>query len=371
VVAASAMLLARSPALPAGAPAGGGLSDERLEAAYTSGGTFVHSTALDAYLAEVLRQLQSANPELASLSLRIHCLTDDLPYSFVLGNGAAYVTTGLLARLDDQAQLSATLALTLAPWIRHDRDSLDAEGHRRLVRNFLPNLLLLTATAGFGAPALAKADAKARANSETQAQSASDAVAVDWIARAGYAPDAAALALTGLRDALLSEQRAGQTEFSDPELLKARSERLSRKSSEPAPIPTISTNDSAAQFARFSNHYALAQAAADLAKHPVSVLPILERTEKRQGETGYSAYLRAELTRRNIEGPPGVAAAIAAYEKCVTHTDAPAAAYRELGLLYRRSGELERARATLLKYLDRAPTADDAPIIRTYLDDLK
>ena len=49
----------------------------------------------------MLRQIQGANPEIASLSLRIHCLTNDLPYSFVLGNGAAYVTTGLLERLDN------------------------------------------------------------------------------------------------------------------------------------------------------------------------------------------------------------------------------------------------------------------------------
>jgi len=138
----------------AAAAADDSLSDERLEASYNTGPTFIHYPALDAYLAQVVRRLQGANPDAAALPLRLHAIENELPYSFVLNNGASYVSTGLLARLEDEKQLAAMIALSLAPVVRHDAQTNSAEGRKRVVRSYLPNLLIITATAGLGAIAI-------------------------------------------------------------------------------------------------------------------------------------------------------------------------------------------------------------------------
>jgi len=353
----------------AAAAADDSLSDERLEASYNTGPTFIHYPALDAYLAQVVRRLQGANPDAAALPLRLHAIENELPYSFVLNNGASYVSTGLLARLEDEKQLAAMIALSLAPVVRHDAQTNSAEGRKRVVRSYLPNLLIITATAGLGAIAIKKADDQAAAERTARLQSASDAVALHWLASAGYDPHAAPAALHRLFETLEAEKRFGTSEFSDLGGLAARADALDHLVTEvPAPSESAKPVDPTGNFPKISTYYALRRAGADVEGHPVSVVPILDRIEARQGETGPSAFLRAELIRRNSADQASVPAAIQAYERCVAHADAPPTAFRELAFLYRRANDTEHARKNFLTYLAHAPNADDAPIIRTYLE---
>lgn len=79
----------------------------------------------------------------------------------------------------------------------------------------------------------------------------------------------------------------------------------------------------------------------------------------------YTFYL-AEAHRRR--GRPGDAAiAEAHYADLVKRPDAPAAAFREHGLVLRAQGDHEGARAAFTRYLDASPDADDADFIRHYL----
>jgi beta-barrel assembly-enhancing protease len=345
------------------------IADERLEASYNASADFIRYPALDFYLAQVVRRLQTANPETAPIAVRIHVLHSALPYSFVLDNGACYVSTGLLARLDDEPQLAALIAMPLAAVVRHDRQNLGAAGRQSALRSFIPNLLLITATAGLGAPVIEKAHAKARADAQNRAEAASDAVAMNWLAAAGYDPPAAPAALRRLRELLAAEQRFGNTEFSDAALLATRADSLEAalagagKSAE-----SVAPVDTSGNFHRISVYYALALATEDITFHPVSVQPILDRVEASQGPSGYSTFVRAEFMRHDSSDAASVPATIAAYQHCIEHSDAPAAAYRELGILYRRAGEAALARQNIELYLARAPNAADAPIMRLYLE---
>ena len=58
------------------------------------------------------------------------------------------------------------------------------------------------------------------------------------------------------------------------------------------------------------------------------------------------------------------------YQSCVAHPDAPVEALRELGFLYRKQGDMPNARQSFAAYLERAPAAVDAPIIRNYMEKL-
>jgi hypothetical protein len=345
------------------------LSDERLEASYNSGADFVRDPALDRYLSLVVRRLQDTNPDIGPASIRIHALNSPLPYAFALGNGACYVSTGLIARLDNESQLAAVIAMPVAAIVRHDSDKLSAKDRQHILRSYLPNLLLITVTAGFGAIAVAKADRQAHADVVTQMQAASDAAALQWLANAGYDPSAGPAALRTLRDRLSAEQRSGPNELSDVAALPPRADALDHALSELSiPQTTPLPVDPAGSFSKLSVYFAQRQAAADVDGHAVSVVPILDRLEAGHGVTGVTAFLRAELIRRNSADPASVPVAIDAYERCVAHTDAPPAAFRELAFLYRRAGDAERARQNFTAYLAHSPNASDAPIIRSYLE---
>ena len=208
------------------APVDPSLSDERLEASYNASDDFVKYPALDAYLRALASRLQQGASTPAPPALRLHALTSSLPYAFALGNGAAYVSSGLIARLDDESQLAALIALPLAAAVSEDRKALDATARKRALRNMVPNILLIAVTVGLGAGSVVKAEEKARAADEARAQSASDAVALGWLAAAGYDPHAATLALRTLAERLEAEQRSGPGEFNDPVRLRARAEAI-------------------------------------------------------------------------------------------------------------------------------------------------
>jgi hypothetical protein len=365
-----ALVLIAPPSARAGAePAPTTIADERLEASYNASADFIKYPALDAYLLQVVRRLQGANADATAFAVRIHALHYSLPYSFVLDNGACYISTGLLERLADEPQLAALIAIPLAAAARLDRSTLSASARQRTMRNLIPNLLLITVTAGLGALPLAKAESKTNADAQARAQAASDAVALGWLAKAGYDPKAAPAALRRLRELLAAEQRTGTGEFSDPATLTTRADSLDGALGPVAPPPESTPPvDPTGKFAKLSFYYAERQAAEDVDAHPASVVPIVDRIEAGQGATGVTTFLRAELTRRNITDPAGIPAAIQAYERCVEHADAPVAAYRELAFLYRQLGDAAHARQNFAAYLAHAPKAADAPIIRTYLE---
>jgi hypothetical protein len=346
------------------------LADDRVEASYNAGNELVRDPELDQLLARLGRRIQAANSDAACASLRIHALDQPLPYAFVLKNGAFYLSTGLIARIQSESEFAALISLPLAALCRGDADKLSSDQRRRTLTNLVPNLLLVTLTAGLGASSIAKTNAHNTTEEREQLRDASDAIALRWLATAEFDPKAAPLAMTHLIEGLAAEGRTGAPEFSNPDELASRRAALEKAvaltgSLSSAPSTTAAAKD---PYRLLSRRFALKLARTDIDSHAMGVASWLDYLDALDGPVGYTAYLRAESARRNSGEDEGVATAIAAYEKCVSFADAPAPAYRELGFLYRRAGDLVRARAALTTYLQKAPAAVDAAIIRTYLE---
>jgi len=267
------------------------LADDRVEASYNAGDQFVHDAELDQLLARVGKQVQAANSDAMCVPLRIHALDLPLPYAFVLKNGAFYVSTGLIARLESEPEFAALVALPLAALCRGDADQLQSDQRQRVLKNLVPNLLLITLTAGFGAPSIIKSDAHHAAEENERLRAASDAVALHWLTAAGYAPASAPLAMTHLLDGLAAEDRSGAPEFSDPAELTARRAALERMlaqtDSDPTGAPpttgatppiTGATPPPAATkdpYRLIALRYALRLARADVDSHPTGLRPWL------------------------------------------------------------------------------------------------
>ena len=56
------------------------------------------------------------------------------------------------------------------------------------------------------------------------------------------------------------------------------------------------------------------------------------------------------------------------YQKAVELDPKCAPCYREMGLMYRYTGQREKSRELLTKYVELAPGAVDAAVIRSYID---
>jgi Zn-dependent protease with chaperone function len=81
------------------------LLDQRFE----KEGLVYHEAAFDAYLDQVGKTVV-AEKQIENVNWKFRALRDPVPNAFALPNGTIYVNTGLLALLDDEAQLASVLA---------------------------------------------------------------------------------------------------------------------------------------------------------------------------------------------------------------------------------------------------------------------
>lgn len=122
--AAALLLLACAGPQGAGPRAGPGepeADDERsvlraaaeAEKAFGASGHLLDAPALDAYLGVVVERLQP--PRGAAVPFRVRVILARVPNALSMPNGALYVTSGYLARLDEEAKLAAILGHEMAP----------------------------------------------------------------------------------------------------------------------------------------------------------------------------------------------------------------------------------------------------------------
>ena len=85
-------------------------------------------------------------------------------------------------------------------------------------------------------------------------------------------------------------------------------------------------------------------------------------------DSSRAEFLAGEVARARIPQTDATRlAALAAYDRAVALPDPPAAAYRQAGLLHQLRGEPAAAALAFQGYLEHAPEAADAPLVRRYL----
>ena len=159
---------------------------------------------------------------------------------FSLDNGAIYVSTGLLARLQNDSQLASLIATALTPLVRADNTHSQEAARQRARQNDIPSLLAITLTAGLAAIPIAKHAAKEQERLSNQLRLASDQVAIDWLQRAGYDVAEAPRALQRLTDTLQTESRFGSNMLSNEMRLKDRLAEIRNALPAPAAAEVVS-----------------------------------------------------------------------------------------------------------------------------------
>lgn len=295
--------------------------------------------------------------------LRIHLVRTPVFNATMSPNGMMQLWTGLLLRIENEAQLAAVVGHEIGHYLqRHTVDRLRDIKARSAFGQFL-GLFGLAGAVGQLA-VLASAFAYSR-DHEREA----DRIGAILMHQAGYDVAEASRVWGNLLDELKAR---GQ----DPELISplfathpAPPERRETLAAYAAALPGGSAGDAAYETGtgRFLDEWL-----DDEVKRAqyAETLVLLSRLLNRRSAQGVIHLHRGDVYRLRAE-KGDIDLAMADYQAAIRSADAPPRAYRGIGLTARQLGQKTEAVAALSRYLELAPDAPDAGLIRTYLAELR
>jgi predicted Zn-dependent protease len=278
-------------------------------------------------------------------------------------NGMMQVWTGLLLRVDNEAQLAAVLGHEIGHYMqRHSLQRLrDAQSKSALATLFAP--FGLVGLAGQLA-VLGSALAFSREH-EVEA----DRIGLALMQRSGHDPREAAKVWTNLR-AELSAGAGGDPAkrsvfWATHPGVEQRQQQLEQWAEGTSGFVGAAEYQARLEpllWELFDDELKRAQYD--------ETLVLLDRHCAARPRRGDLHWFRGEARRlRNQDDD--AAKAIADFEHALTLDQAPAQAHRSAGLVYRDQGRKADAAVAFERYLQAAPEAPDAGLVRSYLSELK
>ncbi|CAG1016556.1 Beta-barrel assembly-enhancing protease [Burkholderiaceae bacterium] len=279
-------------------------------------------------------------------------------------NGMMQVWSGLLLRVDNEAQLAGVIGHEMGHYMqRHMLDRL---------RDIKARTAFSTFMAAFGLVGLVgqlAAAAGALAFSRDQEREA-DGIGLALMRQAGYDPREAGKVWGNLRAELEAVPGGDPTKssplFATHPPSDERSETLARLA-ESAGSGFLGEAEYAAKLAPFQ--FQLLDDELKRGQHG-ETLALLDRLVKRSPERADLFYFRGE-TRRLRAGSEDLANALLDLGQAIALGNEPAQVHRAIGYIHQKQERGAEARAAFSRYVDRAPDAPDANLIRAYLTESK
>lgn len=309
--------------------------------------------ALTAYLQGVMDKLY---PEFGG-KLRVRAIDSGQLNAFALPNGSIYINTGLLARLQNEAQLATVLAHEGAHFVH--RHSYQQSEH---VKN-VATLALVVGMAGV--PLVGNVVAlSSMMGFSREHETESDSIGYQRLVAAGYSAKEAPKTF----EHLIAEIKALDIDepffFASHPKLQDRVESFNELSKDAA-NGNLAYEPYVLAVRDLRLHILQEDLAAYRYKQLILVLSDPERRREYPPEAGY--FLGEAYRLRNNEGDLD----LAKREYTLSLELAPAFAppYRALGLLHYKRGEKTLAAPLFKRYLELAPAAPDREYVEAYLKD--
>ena len=333
---------------------------EQLEERVAGSGLLLNDPALQSYIRAVLERLLGSR----AADLRIYAVRNPEFNASMAPNGMLMVHTGLLVRMRSEAQFAAVLGHESGHYLR--RHSLQNWRHIK------HKTAAMSVLAVFGVAGLAVNLGLAMSlfSFSRELESEADAYGLQLLKGANYPPDAAAQ----IWAQLIGERKASAAERNSPYKDKSASALSTHPPTEDRMRDLTETAAALDQpEARYdARRDAWLTAVAPLRpmlleeqvklNDPGASLYLLE-TLAQDGWDGLLRYYQGEAYRlRAISGDNQRAAQ--AYASAVATADAPPEAYRAHGYALLRAGNRDEGRRALARYLELAPHAADADMVR-------
>lgn len=295
--------------------------------------------------------------------VRVHVVSNPLFNATMAPNGMMQVWSGLLLRMDNEAQLAAVLGHELAHYLeRHSLERLRDTRNRAAFAQVIGLFGLAGVVAQVGVTAGMFAFTR-------EQESRADRLGMLLMQRAGY--DGAQAAQVW--DNLLGEMRVtGGDDAGTRNPLLATHPAAANRRDELLRLAGARGGETAAPaleqvIAAHRIEWLLAEVRRGQYEQS---LVLFDRVLMRSPGDVATRFARAEVYRlREAQGDLDRAGQDLVL--ATTSPQAPAQAFRALGLLRQRQGDAPAAVAAFEQYLARAPQAGDAGLIRNYLTQLK
>ena len=332
---------------------------DREEARLRRSGFLLRDAGLRDYLRDIACRLGGEHcPD-----IRVYPVRTPFFNASMAPNGMMEVWSGLLLRVDNEAQLAAVIGHEIGHYLQRHSLALLRDAKSRSA--FMSLMIPFGAVGLVGQLAALGGHAAYSRDNEREA----DRIGIQLMRQAGYQPGEAARVWSHLR----SELSAGAG--GDPEkrsVMFASHPGIAERQGVLQEMAAGAAGELGIQAYETRIEPLLWQLCEDelgRAQFDESVA-MLSRHCERRADHGALRYFLGEA-RRLRAGPGDLAAAVADFQQCLALRAPPPQAQRSLGYIYRQQGQRDAAAGAFEQYLQSQPDAPDAALIKAYLSELK
>ncbi len=336
---------------------------DRIERSVRTSGRVVRDRELNAYLREIFCDL---SPDYCG-DIRLYIVRSPGFNATMMANGTMQLWTGMLLRVQNEAQLAAVLGHELTHYLR--RHTLQKWRDIRAKTDALVFFQFATAVVGLGIVGVVAQVATLGSiqafNREQERES--DRIGFEMMAKAGYEPEEA----PRIWDALVAEKEAserprGSIFFASHPTSEERRETLAEMAAAyPTTAAELGRNRYLAMTAGFRGGWLRDELRQ---RDPGALQVVLDNLMESGANLGELYYYQGELHRLRAEAEEGDAdKALTAYEKAIDLGGAPPEVHRALGLIHWSAKRQSEAKLAFETYLSAAVEATDRAMIEHYL----
>jgi predicted Zn-dependent protease len=294
--------------------------------------------------------------------IRVHLVHKPSFNASMAPNGMMQIWTGLLLRMENEAQLAAVIGHELGHHLqRHAIDRI------RDVRTRAAFMQLLSAFGLVGAVGQLIIAATAQAYSRDQEREA-DSISISLMAEAGYDTQQASRVwenmLLELNTRPTGDPAARFTLFTTHPPSEERRTTLAQLATS---RPGGAVHDAAWRDNTAAHRAQWIQEEIQRGQHDESIA-LFTRMIKQEPGRADILFARGE-TYRLRAGENDLDSALADYRAAVGAGSEPPATHRGLGLVHKVRGQPAESKASFQRYLELLPGAPDAPMIKSYMED--
>jgi predicted Zn-dependent protease len=295
--------------------------------------------------------------------MRVYTVRTPLFNASMAPNGMMQVWTGLLLRMENEAQLAAVIGHEIGHYLqRHSVERLRDARAKSAFATLMAPLGLIGLVGQMGAIASLLAFSREHENE-------ADRIGIALMKKAALDTREASKVWANVRAELAAGPGGDPAQRS---VMMATHPGIAERQGELEKLAEGASGDSGE--ARYLERiepllWGLAEDELKRAQYDESIVLFTRLADKR-AQRGDLRWFRGEARRLRAQGDD-VALAMADFEAALALDKPPAQAHRSLAFVHRDQGRKPEAAAAFKKYLDAAPAASDAGLVQSYLSELQ